>query len=202
MKTGFVLSGLAGIACMLAACATQPKPTASAVTTTQRFQCSSDPAVDQQQLEQVMQQTTVIKSQPLYSLVNSKDVPLSARVLGATLVVQPPNGTTTAELTRLLRCHGARTVLAKGSTSTFGTDPFYLADSWLDIDVKEAQGAYAITIGARNVRKGLEVFRNANMFAVDHGGRVDNRCVAWASTSRSGGDGCVARATAVGPMMQ
>ena len=202
MKAGCVLSASTGIACLLTACTAvpfmppQPRPTDSAVTT-QRLQCSSDPAADEQRLAQVMQQTRVIKSQPLYSMVNSKDVPVSSRVNGATVVVQPPNGVTTAELTSLLRCHSARAVLAKGNTATFASDPFYLADSWLDIDVKEVQGSYVITIGAGSVHDGLEAVRNANGFARDHGGRVDDNCVPWA-TSKPGSI-CVARASAVPP---
>jgi hypothetical protein len=202
MKVGFVLSASTGIACLLTACSAvpfvppQPRPTDSAVAT-QRLQCSADPAGDEQRLDQVIQQTTVIKSQPLYSMVNSKDVPLSSRVNGAAIVVQPPNGVTTAELTSLLRCHAARAVLTKGNASTFASDPFYLAGSWVDIDVREVQGSYAITIGAKSVHDGLEVVRNANGFALAHGGRVDDNCVAWATTKSE--STCVARASAVAP---
>jgi hypothetical protein len=200
MKAGFVLSASTGIACLLTACTavpfmpTQPRPTDSAVTT-QRLQCSADPAADEQRLDQVMRQTTIIKSQPLYSMVNSKDVPVSSRVNGATMVVQPPNGVTTAELTSLLRCHGARAVLTKGNNSTFASDPFYLPHSWLDIDVRELQGSYVITIGARSIHDGLEVARNADGFARDHGGRVDENCVPWATARPE--SMCISRASAV-----
>jgi hypothetical protein len=178
MRTGLALSISAGLACIAGACASQPPPSAEAVAT-EHAQCTRNPTVDEQQALEAVHRTTVIKSQPLYSLVSTKDAQPEARVNGATLVVEPPPGVSMERMTRVLQCHSARAVLGQTAGPTFADDPFFLPGSWLDINVEQMQGNYAVTIAARNVRDGLKVFQNANAFAENRGGRVDNKCIAW-----------------------
>jgi hypothetical protein len=178
MRTWLGSSVLAWLGCLACACGSQPPPSAKAVTAEQ-IQCTRSPTVDEEQVLRLMQGTTVIKSQPLYSLVPTKADQPEARVNGATLVVQPAAGVTAEEMTRALQCHSARAVLSQTSSSSFAVDPFVLPGSWLDINVEQMQGRYAVTIAARNVHDGLRVLQNANAFAENRGGAVDNRCIAW-----------------------
>jgi hypothetical protein len=178
MRTRLSSTFLAGLGCLACACGSQPRPSARAVAVEQ-IQCTESPTVDEEQMLRLMQGTTVIKSQPLYSLVPTKADQPEARVNGATLVVQPPAGVTADRMTRALQCHSARAVLSQTKEPSFADDPFVLPGSWLDINVEQMQGRYAVTIAARNVHDGLRVLENANAFAENRGGAVDNRCIAW-----------------------
>jgi hypothetical protein len=154
----------------------------------EKAQCTANPTADEQHVLRLMQGTTVIKSQPLYSLVSAKDVQPSARVNGATLVVRPPAGVSPAEMTRTLQCHAAQAVLGQVDRP-LRDDPFVLSGSWLDIEVTPQDGGfYAVAITARDIDQGLKVFQNANTFAENRGGWVDNTCVPWEqSTERQNG---------------
>jgi hypothetical protein len=179
MNTGIALSLGAGFACMIGACASQPPPNAQAAKTEQ-LQCSDNPTEEDQYDLALIQSMAVIKSQPLYSLVNTMYVQPEARVNGATLVVQAPPGVSTERMTRALQCHSARAELGQANGAPYGDDPFVLPGAWLSIHVLDnRQGAYAVTIAANNIDNGLKVLRNANTFTVNRGGRVDNKCVPW-----------------------
>jgi len=61
------------------------------------------------------------------------------KLVGAQLEVAAGQAMTAEELQRLLRCHQARRAL--GEVAPAETDPFSLADSWIDIQVRsERQG--------------------------------------------------------------
>jgi hypothetical protein len=145
---------------------------------------------DEEQVISLLQGTTVLKSQPLYSTVSTKSVQPEARVNGATLVLQPPPGVTTERMSRTLQCHAARAALGQIGTS-LRNDPFVLPGSWLDINVLPQPDGYAVTITAKDIAQGLSVLRNANAFAENHRGWVDNRCL---PTQPAGvADGCPQR---------
>jgi hypothetical protein len=49
-----------------------------------------------------------------------------------------------------------------------------LPGTWLDINATERQSTYYVTIAARDIDHGLKVLENANAFAANRGGQVDN----------------------------
>jgi hypothetical protein len=102
MNSGVGLSLGAGFACLVGACTFQPPSPRTQATNTDRIQCPENPTAEEERDLALIQSATVIKSQPLYSLVNSKDEQPEARVNGATLVVQPPQGVSPERMTRAL----------------------------------------------------------------------------------------------------
>jgi hypothetical protein len=92
------------------------------------------------------------------------------QVLGARLTVRAREGTSPTTLARALRCHGGRA--SRGEERSASKDPFWLPDSWVDIDVKPAGGYFVVTLNARSVAKNLEVLHRANAFAAQGGSIV------------------------------
>jgi hypothetical protein len=113
-----------------------------------------------------------LHTDPLYVDVNSGRDGLEHVVNGARIVVLPPPATTTEDMTRALRCHSAQAALGQVDESLFPNDPYWLANSWLDIKVVDASGTYAgnylILVSADDIDKNLQVLARANAFAEAH----------------------------------
>jgi hypothetical protein len=152
------------------ACASSPTPPVKAA---QAEQIDCGNGTNQQEQARLIEGVSVLHSGPLYVDVNSGRDGLEHVVNGARLVVLPPSAATTEEMTRTLRCHSAEAVLGQVDESRFPNDPYWLANSWLDIKVVDATGAYAgnylILVSADNIDKNLQVLARANAFAEAHG---------------------------------
>jgi hypothetical protein len=88
----------------------------------------------------------------------------AGQIFGARLAVRPPEGVTAAELAQALRCHGAQALLQAGER--LENDPFFLPDSWVDIDVAPRErGIFVVTLTGETVTDNIRVLRRAKAFA-------------------------------------
>jgi hypothetical protein len=145
------------------ACASTPPPTAKAAGV-ERMQCDASATAQ----DGLVRSTRVLAVEPLYSHVMTSRNNSEERVDGAKLLVRPPKGVSAEELTRILQCHSARILLGQVNQDTVPNDPYWLPDSWVNIDVKPENGNFAITISANSVDENLAVFGRANHYADDH----------------------------------
>jgi len=89
-----------------------------------------------------------------------------AQVQGTTLVVSGPMGWSPQRLASALRCHGAR-VLEGKEAPVQASDPYWIPDGWVDIQVEADSGAERVTLRAGSIRGNIEVLRKARAFATE-----------------------------------
>jgi hypothetical protein len=162
MKTYLLATLAVGAISLASACASQPQATVQAAGV-ERMQC--DPSSTSQ--DDLVRSIKVIHVQPLYSHVRTNNSS-EERVNGAKLLVRPPTGVSAEQLTRVLQCHSARTLLGQLNSNAVPNDPYWLPDTWVAIDVKPENGNFAVTVSADSVRDNLQVFGRANHYADDH----------------------------------
>jgi hypothetical protein len=148
------------MASLVAACAFMVPPTTRAAQV-ERIQCEPGAAG---QNASVVRSLKVIEAKPLYSYMASSagDNDLNV-VVGAKIVVRPPEGVSVEHMSRILQCHSAQVLL--GEQARFAADPFWLEGRWLTIDVKPENGNYAVTLEADTVADNLTVAAHAKAFA-------------------------------------
>jgi hypothetical protein len=158
-----------GMAFLAPACASTPTPPVKAAEAEQ-LDCGN--GMTSQEQARLVEGVSVLRSDPLYLDVNAGRDGLEHRVNGARIVVLPPPAATTEHMTRALRCHSAQAVLGQIDESRFPNDPYWLANSWLEIKVVDATGPYAgnylVLVSADNIDKNLQVLARANAFADAH----------------------------------
>jgi hypothetical protein len=117
--------------------------------------------------QRLLETTTVLKAEPLYSRVhtNGND---EDRVSGAKLLIRPPQGVTADRFALALQCHSARVLLGQVDRSQLPDDPTWLPDAWVDIDVTPEAGNFAVTLRSDTVSKNLQVLNRATAFAGTH----------------------------------
>jgi len=148
------------ISALAVACASTLPPAAKAAQI-ERIQCESGAAA---QIAPAIRSVKVIEAAPLYSYMASNAGDNDLKVVdGARIVVRPPEGMTADQLSRTLQCHSAQVLL--GEQAALAADPFWLAGSWLNIDVKPESGNYVITLEADTVAANLKVAAQAKEFA-------------------------------------
>jgi hypothetical protein len=149
---------------LASACASTVQPAAKAASV-ERMQC--EPSAAGQDAEHLVRSTTVLSVEPIYSHVltasNSED-----RVNGAKLVVRPPQGVNADQMTRILQCHSARILLGQVNGNAIANDPYWLPDTWVNIEVKPENGNFAITVSADSLRDDLRIYSRVNRYADDH----------------------------------
>jgi hypothetical protein len=155
----------ATVSVCVAACATPAAPAATAAQVA-RMQCDVGAAA-QADIE-TLRATTVVGVEPLYSHILSGNNNSEERVNGAKLYLRPRPDVTSEQLMRVLRCHGARALLAQLSGAAVPDDPYWLADTWVDIDVRVERGNLVATLSADSVPNGLLVLGRANRYAGEH----------------------------------
>lgn len=157
----YILLGTGALS-LATACAGQPRATVQAAEV-ERMQC--DPSSTSQ--DDVVRSIAVLRVQPLYSHVRTGNTS-EERVNGASLLVRPPKGVSAEQLTRILQCHSARILLGQLNSSAVRSDPYWLPDTWVTIDVRPENGNFAVTVSADTVRGNLQVYSRANHYADDH----------------------------------
>jgi hypothetical protein len=90
------------------------------------------------------------------------------RVNGAELLVRPPAGVSAEQMTRILQCHSARILLGQIRRDAILEDPYWLPDTWVNIEVRPENGNFAITVSADSVRDNLQVFARVRKYADQH----------------------------------
>jgi hypothetical protein len=158
----YLFQALAMGALSLTACADQPRAMVQAAGA-ERMQCDSSSTSQ----DDLVRSITVLHVQPVYSQVGSTGS-TEERVNGATMVVRPPKGVNADQLTRILRCHSARVLLGQLNGNAVRNDPYWLPDTWVNIDVKPENGNFTVTVSADTVRDNLQVYGRANRYADDH----------------------------------
>lgn len=160
-----ILKGLVTVSVISAAsaCASAPPPTTQAAGV-ERLQCDASSTAQ----DGLVRSTRVLSVEPIYSHVMTSRNNSEERVQGAKLLVRPPKDVNAEELTRILQCHGARVLLGRVNPDTVPNDPYWLPDTWVNIDVKPENGNFAITVSAKSVDDNLAVFGRANHYAGDH----------------------------------
>jgi hypothetical protein len=157
-----------GVVSLVTACASTPPP-ASTAAGVERRQCDADATAQ----DGLVRSTRVLAVEPVYSHIMTSRNNSEERVSGAKLLVRPPKGVSAEELTRILQCHGARALLGQVNRDTVPNDPYWLPESWVNIEVKPEDGNFAITVSANSVDDNLQVFSRANHYADDHAVAAD-----------------------------
>jgi hypothetical protein len=151
-----------GVCSLAAGCASAPPP-ATRAARVEQVQCDSSGTAQ----EALVRSTKVLSVQPLYShIISGKTA--EQRVDGATLLVRPPQGVDAEQMTRILQCHSARVLLGQVNRDAVRNDPYWLPDSWVNIQVKPESGNFAVTLSTDTVHDGLQVLGHANQYADDH----------------------------------
>lgn len=117
---------------------------------------------------QMIGQLTVLSVHPVYSYVHTATTGTDKVVVGAKLLIRPPEAVDSQRVLRILQCHSARAVLGKLDPSMFPSDPFWLAGAWLEIDVVPEAGNLGVTVQGEGIHENLEVLARARAFATTH----------------------------------
>jgi hypothetical protein len=132
----------------------------------ERLQC--EPTSSEEVDLRLLAGLNVLSVQPIYSYVHTATTGTDKVVVGAKLLVRPPETLDSQRVLRILQCHSARAVLGKLDPSKFPGDPFWLAGSWLEVDLAPEAGNLAVTVQAQGVHENLEVLAHARTFATTH----------------------------------
>jgi hypothetical protein len=161
-----VAAPAAVLALAAAACEPETTPEARAANVA-RLQCG-DPRVPGVE-ERVLRETRVLQVEPMTFRAGA-DVRSDGivRVQGVKLYVRPPEGISTDEMTRVLQCHGARSLLAHVDPSQLAGDPYVLPDAWVDIDVVTENGFVVVKESADRIWQNLALLHRATAFAEEH----------------------------------
>jgi hypothetical protein len=103
----------------------------------------------------------VQSAEPLYVNVRLGKT-WDSRLLGARLWLAARQGWTSQWLERTLRCHEASSALQRGFAQA--ADPFWLPDSWVDIQVLPDRGAFVALLRTNSVAEGRQVYARARDF--------------------------------------
>jgi hypothetical protein len=167
MKSIIRATAILGALGTVGACASQPSPSVRAADVAQ-IAC---PTTSMQSWEdaRLIRDTRFVEMQPVTAPVggNSHGV---TRIQGVKAMVQAPNGTPTADLTRAFQCKNARAVLGQTSDTSPAAEPFYLPDTWISLDVEPQQhGLYSVTASATRIDDNLALVQRAKEYAGAHG---------------------------------
>jgi hypothetical protein len=155
---------------LTSACASNPPPAAQAARVAS-MQCDS-PSTEHD-AAQMLNSAAVLDVKPVYSHIGTANNGSEERVSGAKLVVRPPAGVTAEQMTRILQCRSARILLGQMASDAVSSDPYWLPDTWVNIDVKPENGNFAITASADTVHDNLELFGRVKKYADQHMLAVD-----------------------------
>jgi hypothetical protein len=102
----------------------------------------------------------VQSAEPLYVNVRLGKT-WDSRLLGARLWLPARQGWTSQWLERTLRCHEASSALQRQFAAA---DPFWLPESWVDIEVLPDRGAFVALLRTNSVAEGRRVYARAQEF--------------------------------------
>jgi hypothetical protein len=91
------------------------------------------------------------------------------RVIGVHLVVRPPGGVTIERFAQMIRCHSLRVLDGEVDASRIPNDPYGLRDTWLEIDVRVADGNFLVTLMGDHISDTLRIQQRAKAYAAAHG---------------------------------
>jgi hypothetical protein len=91
------------------------------------------------------------------------------RVIDVHLVVRSPGGVTLERFAQVLRCHSLRVLDSEVDASRIPNDPYGLRDTWLEIDVRVADGNFIVTLMGDHISDTLRIQQRAKAYAAAHG---------------------------------
>jgi hypothetical protein len=131
----------------------------------ERMQCTDAQATGELS---ILQNTAVLSAEPTYFYPTTAGASGGGTVTGAKLLVRPPPGVSSLDMTRALQCHSAKMLLGQVDPATFRDDPYSLPGAWVDIDVKPEGGNLAVRVTADRVPENLALVHRAMAFADAH----------------------------------
>jgi hypothetical protein len=166
MKKFAIALAVLRVACAASGCVHEPTPVERAAGEV-RLRCA-EPEISQDDLR-ILQETRVVQVEPATFLAGASTRTEGGRtVSGTKLVVKAPPGVSAEGMARILRCHSARALLGQVDATLFAYDPFFLPDTWVDIDVTTENGFFVVKLSADRVWQNLAVLRRATAFAETH----------------------------------
>jgi hypothetical protein len=143
-----------------------PRTAADQATFVERTRCM--PEDDDKALAPVLSGEALQSVAPLYSRLEQSKSGFQSELRGATLTVHALPGMTPEWLDRALECHGARAMLGHGAAVP--NDPFFVPNSFVDIDVTSGKDGFDIEVVAYSSADANEVLARATAFAKDKPG--------------------------------
>jgi hypothetical protein len=105
----------------------------------------------------ILQAATVVGVEPHYWR-NTCDG--TSQVIGTQIVLRRPEDSSSAALTRMLRCGPSRVLVGRDGPSMSSRSSLWLPDGWLDIGVKPDGGNFLVTLSAESVPKNIQLFHH------------------------------------------
>jgi hypothetical protein len=162
MKGAIVLA-VAAAACPLSACVESVPLPVRAARVEQR-QCAGAAAVEDEL--RTLRSMTVVKAESKCHVDYCNG---AGQVFGVKLVLRQPEGVSAEQLAQMLRCHNVRVLLGQVGSSQLPNDPYWLPDSWVEIEVKPDAGNLVVTLNGDTVSDNLRILHRATAFAAAHG---------------------------------
>ncbi|MGD0677246.1 MAG: hypothetical protein ABSC94_17655 [Polyangiaceae bacterium] len=91
------------------------------------------------------------------------------RVTGVQLFVRPPGGVTPERFAQMLRCHSLRVLDGEVDASRISNDPYSLRDTWIESDVRMADGHFVVTLVGDHISDNLRIEQRAKAYAAARG---------------------------------
>jgi hypothetical protein len=103
----------------------------------------------------ILQPKAVLGIEPHYTR-NTCDG--TTQIIGTQIVMRRLEDSSSAALSRMLRCGPSRVLVGKDDPSMPSTSSLWLPDGWLDIGVKPDGGNFLVTLSAESVPKNIQLF--------------------------------------------
>jgi hypothetical protein len=151
---------------LLFGCQSAP-PVRSQAAAVERTRCTPD--LGDAAVASILDGSAVERVDPLYDGAGSSRTELS-RLRGAAILVRPAPGETAEWLDRALECHGAQlTAHGSGSVAQTNTDPFWLPDSLVQVEVTSAGDSFLVHVTSGSTAKAHEILSRAETLSSTHG---------------------------------
>jgi hypothetical protein len=92
----------------------------------------------------------------------------TTQVIGTQVVLRPPSASSSAALSRMLRCVFSRVLIGELNPARPSAASLWLPDGWLDIEVKPDGGDFLVTLSAESVPKNIQLFHRTTDFLGAH----------------------------------
>lgn len=114
----------------------------------------------------ILEPRSVVEIEPHYTR-NTCDG--TTQVIGTQVVLRPPSDSSSAALSRMLRCGASRVLVGMHNPASPSPTSLWLPDGWLDIEVKPEGGNFLVTLSAESVPKNIQLFHRTTDFLGAHG---------------------------------
>jgi hypothetical protein len=95
----------------------------------------------------------------------------TTQIIGTQVVVRRPTDSSSAALSRMLRCGASRVRVGMDNPEGPSPTSLWLPDGLLDIEVKPEGGNLLVTLSAESVPKNIQLFHRTTDFLGGHGTR-------------------------------